>query len=227
MQSHSSCRLCGATVAQWVRDETGRGYERCPQCDALQLASPYLPSPAEERSRYLLHDNDADNADYRRYVHRYVASSVLPYLPAGADVLDFGSGPTPMLSMLLSEEGISARSFDPFFAADRECLEGKSRYDAIVALEVLEHLHDPAREVRRMIGLLKASGLLMVRTGVFRPREGADDASERERFLQWWYRRDATHVWFLTPATIRWLEEYHALRLVHHREGDELVFQRR
>ncbi len=157
-----------------------------------------------------------------------MVSSILPYLPAGADVLDFGSGPTPMLSALLTEEGVSVQSFDPFFAADRSCLEGTSRYDAIVALEVLEHLHDPDRELKGVLRLLRPSGTLMVRTGVFRPRErSTNGATDAEQFLRWWYRRDSTHVWFLTAATIRWIEEHHALRLIHHREGDELVFRRR
>ncbi|MCG8477472.1 MAG: class I SAM-dependent methyltransferase [Spirochaetales bacterium] len=192
------------------------------------MASLHLPSRAEERARYLLHDNDPDNDDYRRYVRRYMVSSVLPYLPTRANVLDFGSGPTAMLSMLLTEEGISAQSFDPFFAADRESIQGTGRYDAIVALEVLEHLHDPARELKRLLRLLRPSGTLMVRTGVFRPRErSANGAAETEQFLKWWYRRDLTHVWFLTTTTIRWIAEHHTLRLIHHREGDELVFRRR
>ena len=227
MQPQNACRLCGNESVPWARDEAGGRYERCPRCDAVQLASAHLPSSEEERARYLLHDNDPDNIDYRRYVRGYIESSVIPYLPPDAEVLDFGSGPTPMLSALLEGERVSVRSYDPFFAADRACIEGERRYDAIVALEVLEHLHHPDRELDRLLRLLRPSGVLMVRTGIFHPKEGSEFASEPEQFLHWWYRRDATHVWFLTLATVRWIEERYALRLIHHRAGDELVFRRR
>ncbi|MEX2444323.1 MAG: methyltransferase domain-containing protein, partial [Alkalispirochaeta sp.] len=54
----------------------------------------------------------------------------------------------------------------------------------------------------------------------------AGNGPAAERFLAWWYRRDPTHVVFLTPRTIAWLQEHFGLRLIHRAKGEELVFAR-
>ncbi|MFW5826721.1 MAG: class I SAM-dependent methyltransferase [Alkalispirochaeta sp.] len=247
------CRLCGGFSRRWARSIHGVRYEWCPQCGAVQRSAAHLPSQEAEIARYREHNNQPDNQDYRDYLQRFIDSAIVPYTGVQHDsgyplrdpphILDFGSGPHPVLSDLLRDQGFSVSSYDPFFLPDNAVLEpappGGPRYDAIVLLEVIEHLHQPREELDRLLSLLRPGGKLILRTGLFDARDPAEDVAgtdERagetangaaaERFLAWWYRRDPTHVVFLTPRTLDWLQEHYEMRLIHRAKGEELVFAR-
>lgn len=268
------CRLCTAHAHPWTESLHGIAYEWCDTCGAVQRATADLPSPEVELERYREHNNQPDNADYRAYLQRFIDSAIAPYVgnPAVGDaggivgagnaarpqsevphILDFGSGPFPVLSEMLRDLGYRVTSYDPFFLPDEKALSYNGPiYDAVVMLEVVEHLHQPGQELDRLVELMKPQARLILRTGLFDARDPAEDfvpeapgaqantgawpeagarpaapGSAAERFLAWWYRRDPTHVVFLTPATIAWLETRYSLRLIHRAKGDELVFQRK
>ncbi len=277
------CRLCTARAHPWTESLHGISYEWCPNCGVVQRAAADLPSPDAELERYREHNNQPDNQDYRAYLQRFIDSAIVPYVgnPAVGDaggivgagnaarpqsevphILDFGSGPFPVLSEMLRDLGYRVTSYDPFFLPDQNALSGTGPvYDAVVMLEVVEHLHQPGQELDRLVELMKPQARLILRTGLFDARDPAEDfvpetpgaragagagagagpgagavpgagarpaapGSAAERFLAWWYRRDPTHVLFLTPTTIAWLETRYSLRLIHRAKGDELVFQR-
>lgn len=93
----------------------------------------------------------------------------------------------------------------------------RPRYDAIVALEVVEHLHYPGRELERLLTLLRPGGIFAVRTGVY---------TGEEEFLSWWYRRDITHVSFWTAETIGWIAGRWGLSVAHREAGEIIVFEK-
>lgn len=64
------------------------------------------------------------------------------------------------------------------------------------ATEVVEHMHQPAREFRRIAGLLRPGGLFGIMT-MFQ----TDDKC----FAGWHYRRDPTHVVFYREQTFHWI----------------------
>ena len=81
--------------------------------------------------------------------------------------------------------------WDPIYRPDAAALE--RTYDFITCTEVVEHMHRPAEEFRRLDHLLRPGGRLGVMT-VFQ----TDDT----RFAGWHYRRDPTHVVFYRESTL-------------------------
>ena len=72
-------------------------------------------------------------------------------------------------------------------------------YDFITATEVLEHLHQPRRDLEAVWSCLQSDGWL----GVMTKR-----ARNREAFDQWHYKQDPTHVCFWSDATLQWLADH-------------------
>jgi len=66
----------------------------------------------------------------------------------------------------------------------------------ITATEVLEHLHDPARELDRLFAALKPGGWLGVMTKPIREPSALDN---------WHYIRDLTHVCFYARETFEYV----------------------
>lgn len=151
----------------------------------------------EERNRYLLHENDGNDSEYVNFLKR-LADPVLERLRPGARGLDFGCGPAPVLSEIMTAAGFPCAAYDPFFAPDESLLE--KQYDFITCSEVVEHAHDPAHVFTTLRRMLAPGGTLGVMT-MFNPGEDA--------FADWWYRRDPTHVCFYGEATMRWIGERH------------------
>jgi hypothetical protein len=191
------CPLCAAPAPPEFALREGRRYLRCSRCSLTFLDPAFRLGPAAERARYETHNNAPDDPGYRAFLAR-LAVPLLKRLSPGARGLDFGSGPGPTLSGMLSEAGFPTRIWDPFFAPDHSALE--ERYDFVTCSETAEHFHRPGDEFRRLDGLLRPGGWLGVMTGVLHPEQD---------FGTWWYVRDPTHVAFYAPATLQWIAERH------------------
>ena len=220
------CVLCGATSHRWTTDRITRAmrrgrvqprtYTRCERCRLVQIERSRVLTPDAERSRYRLHENDLFDPGYRRYLEHFLENAVVPLVPSDTHILDFGSGPTPALTELLSRRGYPTACYDRYFAPDSSVLE--RRYGAIVALEVIEHIYDAAETFMRILTALAPSGYLIVHTRVY-------PASPSE-FSHWWYRGDPTHVVFYAIETFQWFARTYNLSLRHQPEIDTFVLQR-
>ena len=199
----TACCLCGHPHSTLFATVEGRRYLRCDACRLTFLSRAQLPDRAEEKRQYDLHRNDLDDAGYRRFLSQ-LAAPLTARLSAGARGLDFGCGPGPALARMLEEEGFPTRIWDPIYADDPAVLE--RTYDFVTCTEVVEHLHQPAREWARFQSLVPAGGWLGIMT-----RFLTDDG----HFPRWHYRRDPTHVCFWQPHTFRWLAR---------RDGWEVVY---
>ena len=187
----AACRVCREGEAGPFLDIGGRRYLRCRACAATLLDDAQLPDAAAERDHYLGHENDPQDAGYRRFLAKLV-EPLAARLGRGAEGLDYGCGPGPGGAAMLREKGLGVTLYDPFFAPDAAALE--RRYDFILCSEVAEHFHRPAEAFDRLDGLLRPGGVLGVMT-CFQ----TDDA----RFAGWHYRRDPTHVVFYREETLR------------------------
>ncbi|MEP1214430.1 MAG: class I SAM-dependent methyltransferase [Marinobacter sp.] len=154
-----------------------------------------------ERAVYDLHDNDPRDEGYRRFLSK-LTGPLLERLAPGARGLDFGCGPGPALAAMLREAGMEMALYDPFYYPDTSALG--QQYDFITCTEVVEHLHRPAEIFRRLDRLLAPGGLLGVMTCF---------QTDDERFANWHYRRDPTHIVFYRRATMQWLASAHGWAL--------------
>ena len=189
------CPLCRASDGRpFYRDS--REYFRCPVCTLVFVLPCQFLSSKEEKSVYDLHYNSADDPGYRRFLARLFGPLSQRLAPNSCG-LDFGSGPGPTLSVMFEEAGHSMEIYDPFFAPETIALQRK--YDFIVASEVVEHLHDPRRELDRLWSCLKPNGLL----GIMTKR-----VIDRDAFSRWHYKNDPTHVCFFSTATFQWLADH-------------------
>ena len=187
------CRICLGDRAQPFMRVEKRDYWRCPDCAATFLDEAQFPDRQTEHKRYLLHNNDPHDPQYRSFLNK-LAQLLLPKLQPGARGLDFGCGPGPALGLMLTEMGYQITFYDPFFQPDTSVLN--ARYDFIICTEAAEHFHQPAREFAQLDAMLEPGGWLGIMT-CFQ----TDDL----RFANWHYRRDPTHVVFYREETFRYI----------------------
>ena len=189
------CPLCHSTDLSEFHVDRRRCYLRCDVCALVSVASAYHLSAAEEHAEYTKHENNPEDAGYRRFLGR-LASPLLAQLPHVSHGLDFGCGPGPTLSLMLEEHGHTVSLYDKFFNPDANVFNAK--YDFICATEVIEHLHDPATELDRLWQCLRPGGVLAIMTKL---------VISQHAFGQWHYKNDPTHIVFFSKETLEWLAQ--------------------
>ena len=119
-------------------------------------------------------------ADLR--LHEQIAACIKQHVPAGASVLDLGAG-EGALSARLSDMGYSvtaadkdaqsfklndvsfqAIDFDSLDAMDRFVAAHEGSFDAVLGVEVIEHVEDQWKYVRQLLAMAKPGGLIIVTT---------------------------------------------------------------
>ena len=182
------CRFCTGTKTAPVEPPPPRAMWCCEDCQLIFVDESHISDPQAERARYLTHNNRIDD---ERYVATFagVRAAIANYAPTAATVLDYGSGPAPVLVELLRRDGYDAVGYDPFFAP---ALDTARRFDVIACVETAEHFCKPRQEFQQMAGLLRPGGILIVKTQLHGGPQTIKD---------WWYARDFTHVAFFNKAT--------------------------
>lgn len=209
-----NCPLCRSKAVRGYSRDKRRDYHQCRVCGLVFVPPAQRPTAEEEKRRYDLHQNSPADPGYREYLNRLfipLAQSVAP----GSRGLDFGSGPAPVLSLLFREAGHFMTLYDPFYQPDAAVFD--LRYDFITASEVVEHLHEPERELERLWRCLKPGG----RLGIMTQFSVGQDA-----FPQWHYKNDLTHVCFFSRQTFTLLAARWNADLVFP-DNDVAIFYRR
>ncbi len=190
MKLHN-CPLCSSKQTQLYYTDDTRQYHACSACGFIFVPSVFHLSEVEQKTRYDLHNNDPNDADYRGFLSQ-VAEPLLERIPKESEGLDFGCGPGPTLSIMLEEQGCKVDLFDKFFAQNNEVFSRK--YDFITATEVLEHLSQPAFELNRLYNMLNSGGVLGVMTEML---------SDNTSFADWYYKNDPTHIGFFNRTSLQ------------------------
>lgn len=207
------CPLCSSEHTYPFARVGAKTYWRCGVCRLTFLAPEQRLEAEAELAEYQLHQNDPEDAGYRKFLSR-LTKHLTPRLSPGAEGLDYGSGPGPTLSMMLEEVGFTMEIYDPFFAPNTAALD--RRYDFITCTETIEHFHYPAKEFQRLDRLLRPGGWLGVMTEI---------QTLDERFTTWWYLRDPTHVCFYKRETMAWIATRFAWEVVHPRQNVTLFYK--
>ncbi|HAG90733.1 MAG TPA: hypothetical protein DCL41_02615 [Bdellovibrionales bacterium] len=197
MKPSPSCPLCEKSEGQILEVQNPDAtYFGCGICDLISMDRSLLLTSPEERSRYDLHENSAEDVRYLNFL-KPVFDEVCQRKKAPAKGLDFGAGPGPALAKMLEEAGFEMALYDPFFWPQKEVLE--ATYDFVVSTEVIEHLYEPHKEFQRLRELLNPGGVLVVMTSLHSPQTD---------FQNWHYRRDPTHVSFYSESTMEWIQKH-------------------
>lgn len=154
----------------------------------------------EEKGRYDLHKNDANERGYRAFVSP-VVDRIKKEQFSNEKGLDFGSGKDSAVVAQLQEVGYDIKSYDPYYFDDPELL--KRRYDYISCTEVIEHFYNPKKEFQRLKDMLQKGGALYIMTEIY---------SEDIDFENWYYKEDPTHVIFYTKKSFEWIKEHYGFK---------------
>lgn len=206
------CPLCLHPKTEFYFEDNKRSFQQCTQCRLVFVSPEFLPVASVERAEYDLHQNNFEDAGYRRFLNR-IAIPLRERLEPGAKGLDFGCGPAPVLASMMEDSGFKTEFYDPFFFANEQTLN--NTFDFVTCTEAIEHFHFPHREWQQLISLLKPGGILAIMT---------KRVVNKQRFSNWHYKNDKTHVSFFSDFTFTWLAENYDLNLEI--EGDDVVFFR-
>ena len=187
------CPLCQKAEGGAFYRDRRREYFRCRVCNLVFVPPAcFLPMQAE-KAEYDLHRNSPHDSGYRRFLSRLFIPLQERLVP-GSRGLDFGCGPGPTLSVMFEEAGHRVALYDRFYARKLSVFD--QPYDFITATEVVEHLHEPQKELNLLWACLKPGGWLGIMTKL---------ALDREAFAAWHYKNDSTHIRFFSRATFEWL----------------------
>ncbi len=168
-------------------------FYECSTCRALQIPRPYWLDEAYASESAAA----AFNPDRGRFMRNFSAYRYLSALnqaqvfPPHPRLLDFGGG-YGLLTQMLHNAGFNAYQNDPFvpvpFFASERCIPDlenipSSTFDAVTALEVLEHLTNPHESLARLARILKPNGLLIFSTGLY--ESGVHDGSWTYLSKEW------------------------------------------
>jgi SAM-dependent methyltransferase len=162
-------------------------------CHGIFVDEKQLPDEQSEKERYELHDDNAEDAGYRKFVSP-ITSNIEKDFSIETQGLDFGAGTSQIITKVMQEKAYNISSYDPYFHPYEELLEKK--YDYIASCEVIEHFYHPAKEFRLLKSLLKQDAKLYLMTDMY---------DERVEFSSWYYKNDPTHVFFYSKKTFEWI----------------------
>ncbi len=215
-RANCRCKICQSFTSLIKDVKKELNYYRCSTCGFIYLDDAQRVDETREKKQYDQHNNSLENKGYVQMFEEFIELSIASYLPNIQTALDFGSGPTPIFSELLKRRGLEVDIYDLFYAPQK-VYESKS-YDLISSTEVFEHLSKPLEVLELLSKHLNPQGYIVLMTK-FPPKE--DDA-----FLNWWYRRDPTHISFFTPQSFELMAEKVGLKLLKTINSNIAVFQK-
>ncbi|MBU0686785.1 MAG: class I SAM-dependent methyltransferase [Candidatus Margulisbacteria bacterium] len=207
------CKICSGEAKTIYDCQFDINYYCCPSCDFIFIDELKIISPEKEKESYSLHNNTPDNEGYVNMFRDFIEKSVAPYQKRIKTALDFGCGPGPVLAALLKEKGFQVDIYDKYFAPEK--VYQNKKYDLITATEVMEHLKDPLKTLKLLKEHLNTNGILAIMT-LFHPQD-------EEKFKDWWYRRDLTHISFYTPKTFEFIAKQLGMKVLMSDEKRECV----
>ncbi len=196
------CPLCQKIQSCFYHRDNNRDYLQCQHCHLVYVPDNFHLSPEDEKKQYDFHTNNPEDIHYRKFLSR-LFSPLLEHLKKPSQGLDFGSGPGPTLSIMFQEKGFNMAIYDKFYADDKHIFT--QHYDFITATEVIEHLTQPAKELKRLISMINSKGYLGIMT---------KQVIDKEQFSHWHYKNDLTHICFYSKETFLWIAKTYSLESI-------------
>ncbi len=185
------CKICDNVTNTIIDDSLGKVYKTCSNCQLITLEKKYFVDEIQEKSQYENHNNSFESKGYVEMFENFLNYFWDDLKKDCTEVLDFGSGPGPVLAQILQNRGLHVDMYDKFYQPKK--IYKNKKYDLITSTEVFEHLENPMEILLHLKKHLKEGGIIAIMT-LFHNNSSKD-------FLNWWYRRDPTHITFYTPKT--------------------------
>jgi 2-polyprenyl-3-methyl-5-hydroxy-6-metoxy-1,4-benzoquinol methylase len=165
--------------------------------------------------RYSTHQNNESDTGYTNFLNKLV-EPLLNFLPANFEALDFGCGPGPTLSILLTAKGGAVENYDPLFLPNKNALA--RTYDAVTASEVVEHFKDIEKDWELLVSLVRPNGILAIMTLFI---------NAKIDYKSWWYKNDPTHVVFYNEDTFVYLANRFGLEIIFNDKVSIIIFRKK
>jgi len=191
-----NCPLCGGDGCADVASDKRRVYVLCPGCSLVFVPEMYHLTVEQERSRYALHNNTADNAGYVGYLEE-VALVLATLVAPNVSVLDYGCGEHAVLTSILDSRRYNCTPFDPLYTFPHHPVRQNGIYAAVIVCEVIEHCRNVRETVLDINSALADKGVVLVRTQCY-PEPAA-------HLPRWWYAQDPTHIAFFSTTTLAYV----------------------
>lgn len=195
------CPLCeNDKVADYYQDKK-RPYLQCTNCSLVFVPASHHLSPSMEKAEYDKHENDLNDQGYINFLSRLI-NPMLERIEVNSHGLDMGCGPAPALAKQFEKLGHTMSLFDLYYFNDDTVLQ--QRYDFVTCTEVIEHIAKPKAFVELLLNLLKPNASLGLMTKlVINP----------ERFANWHYKNDPTHICFYSRETFDFIANKYNLNV--------------
>jgi hypothetical protein len=199
-------------------------YHQCCQCHLIYKDKVHLIDTNLELTRYLEHNNKISDTGYQNYFIETIESNIKPFIDFnGLNILDFGSGPNPVLQYVFKDKyDIEIKIYDKYFANDLDILNDK--FDLITSIEVVEHIFEVAQLFNLFNQLLVEGGYLFIKTNFtitdFKSNYKIDE------FSNWFYIRDITHVVFYSFKTFEYIANLFDYKIIHTNNKNAIFFKK-
>ena len=195
------CPLCNNSEVVDYHQDKKRPYLQCPHCDLVFVPQSHHLTSQLEKAEYDKHENNIDDEGYLTFLSR-MATPILERVNKQSSGIDIGCGPAPALAHLLEQHDHKMALYDLYYFKDESVLN--KQYDFVTCTEVIEHIAQPQAFIEQLIGLLKPNGIMGLMTKlVIAP----------ERFKNWHYKNDPTHICFYSRATFEYVANRYKLNV--------------
>lgn len=215
------CPACGAASSQYHRvpwsfhEKTSENarcwhYYRCPDCGAAWLEIMKKWTPKDYAAKVYNEDYHLCDREYNGVRSSKILPKMMLFLLWANQekrVLDYGGG-EGSLAGLLRKRGVDAYTYDPYGKQDENALE--RQYDAVSAIEVLEHDIRPHDLFEKIAGLLVPGGVFIGTTEFI----GEHDIED------WFYANPrAGHCLLWTEKALDLVAAKHGFQVLLHSEN--------
>lgn len=198
------CKICKNDTLELYDKAQNKSYNICKNCQAIMLEKEFLVDTDIELAQYENHNNSFQSKGYVKMFEDFLDYFWEDVDKKDTNALDFGSGPGPVLAQILTNKGLHVDIYDKFYQPIK--IYEDKKYSLITSTEVFEHLQNPLEILTLFKNHLIKGGIIAIMT-LFHD-------NNKENFLNWWYRRDPTHILFYTPKTFEVLAEMCGLKIL-------------
>jgi len=210
------CLICSNDTVTIIDEKNNWEFLHCKKCEFIFKNPTNYVDKTNELKQYKNHNNTMESRGYVEMFENFIDITFKPYIKDIKTVLEFGSGPGPVLAELLKRQNLEVDIYDKFFSPQK-VYEGKT-YDLITSTEVIEHISDVVGVFDFFAKHIRENGYLALMTQFH-----TNDADE---FKKWWYKNDPTHICFFRPHTFEVLASMSGFRVIKHDSKKSVLLQK-